>query len=300
MPQSKANVYILILNYNSSKDTVALYDQLQKIEHNNYFILVIDNNSTDNSTKILSNYIPKANLILNKKNLGYAGGNNIGIRQAINAGAEYVWILNPDIRVEKNTLNVLLDTIGRDNKIAAIGPRICDRRNKEIIFSDGGILDVEKGFKTGHLNNGKKIDNIDKNIKFKEIDYVDGSCFLINLSCIEHIGILKENFFLYFEETEWCLRAKNQGWKLLAVYETRCFHLPSTKKFRYFYYMTRNRIYLSILIKRHILKTVWLELKLILDCLLKLHITRILYKSIGLIGGILLILPYLFKEKHSD
>jgi GT2 family glycosyltransferase len=90
--------------------------------------------------KKLTSQIPVENLILNGKNLGYAGGNNIGIKKALKDDADFIWLLNPGIRVEKEALPRLLETILSDKSIAAVGPRICSRLNENEIFSDGGVV----------------------------------------------------------------------------------------------------------------------------------------------------------------
>lgn len=253
-------VYILILNYNSEQDTIELYNQLQRIDYQNYSILVIDNDSNHTSKTTLKKSIPPSDLILNKKNIGYAGGNNIGIRKAISASADYVWILNPDIRVETKTLNILVEHITEDKKIAAVGPRICMRDNKEIIFSDGGVVDTDNGIQTYHLKFKQNIKEIKESNKTNKVDYIDGSCLFIDINCLKEIGFLNEKFFLYFEETEWCLRARNLGWESLVVLSTTCYNLTSSRNFKYFFYMARNRVYLSYLMNNKTFKTILLEL----------------------------------------
>nr|WP_320194060.1 glycosyltransferase family 2 protein [uncultured Desulfobacter sp.] len=290
MKSNQAYVYILILNYNSSKDTIELYNQLQNINYRKYFILVIDNNSTDNSKEILTQSIPLQYLLLNQKNLGYAGGNNIGIKKALSDNADYVWILNPDIRVETDTLRILVEHARKKRGVAAVAPRICNRKNKYTIYSDGGILNIEKGFQTSHLNKNKYICDVNDNIESREVDYVNGSCILIDLSYLDHIGFFREDFFLYFEETEWCLRAINLGFKLESVYKTKCFHRSSSKNFRYFYYMTRNRIYLSIIANRNIKESIKYEINKIRFYLITFRLKIAFFKACGLAHALLILL----------
>ncbi|MBN1971006.1 MAG: glycosyltransferase family 2 protein [Candidatus Delongbacteria bacterium] len=261
-------VFIIILNYKSTQDAIELFMELQIQNYNNFEIMVIDNNSPDNSKEILKKRIPIENLILNNKNLGYAGGNNIGIRKAIEEGADYVWVLNPDIRVEKDTLKTLINIISNDNQIAAIGPRICYRIDKEKIFSDGGIIDFKSGIATGHKNNGLNRKQVNQNC-INTVDYVNGSCFLLNLKTLADIGYIREDFFLYFEETEWCIRAKRHGWKLAVTTETNAFHLTSNHGVFFYFYMSRNRIWLAKIINQFFWNTLLSELKELQDLLMK-------------------------------
>jgi len=283
-------IYVLILNYNSPYDSIELFKQIQNQVYKNFDVFIMDNNSTDNSKKLLKNSIPKANLILNEVNLGYAGGNNIGIKKAIENGADFVWILNPDIRIEEDTLKIIITTISKNEKIAAVGPRICQRDNKKIIYSDGGIFRVAEGLKTGHLNSGKNINDVEEIISSRSVDYINGSCILIRVAAIKEIGYMREDFFLYFEETEWCYRARMKGKVLLTTNEAVVYHQESKKKSTYYFYMTRNRIYLSRILNKYIIKTVFSELMGIINQASKLYFYRAFIKSIGLAAG-------LFKKK---
>ena len=237
-------IIVIILNYNSSKDSIALYQELK-----NYYkgiaVLVIDNNSSLSEQHLLKAAICVDDLILNTQNRGYAGGNNIGIQKAIEQGREYVWILNPDIRVTKKTLPILLETIKKDTTIAAVGPRICFRNNPSKIYSDGGIIVKEAGFATSHRNCNKDIAEITNQSAIFETAYVNGSVLLIRTAILKKIGMLLEDFFLYFEETEWCLRATQNKFKLLVNTNALAYHAASKKGELYHYYMTRNRILLA-------------------------------------------------------
>ena len=139
---SKTGCFVIILNYNSSKDTVSLYKELISYGMESKAIQVIDNHSNPSEIEHLKANIPPTRLILNEKNHGYAGGNNIGIARAIREGAKYVWILNADIRLEPDTIEVLLALIESDEKLAAVGPRVCERGNPPKIVSDGAYVDT--------------------------------------------------------------------------------------------------------------------------------------------------------------
>ena len=241
------SVFALLLNYNSSVDTLELYDQLVALERLELKILVLDNNSTAAQKKILLRHIPKEEIIFNPKNLGYAGGNNVGIEIALNEQADYVWILNPDIRIEENTISTLLGTFKEKEKLAAVGARINHRKNRDLIFSDGEVLEMNERCSTYHKNHNLKAEEIPLKIDFN-IDYIDGSSILISAQALKEIGGLCEDYFLYFEETDWCYRAKATNWKIAVNRNAVVYNSTSIKNGLFHYYMIRNRLIFS---KKH-------------------------------------------------
>jgi GT2 family glycosyltransferase len=240
-------VYAIILNWNSFEETIALSKQLIEADYQNLRILVVDNHSTRDNSAI---YLQEAasslgfKLICNNSNLGYAGGNNIGINKALDDQSDFIWILNPDIRVESDTLKKMIETAMSSDKIAGIGSRICFRTDKNLIYSDGGILTPEEGYKVTHLHNKMRLP-IKGELELQKVDYINGSSILLNAKAVHSIGKFREDFFLYFEEAEWCLRAKNAGWIMVTDTRAIVYHSPSSKGPAYHYYMTRNRIWLS-------------------------------------------------------
>lgn len=231
----------IVLNYNSSGETIGLYNNLLKVNYDSLEILVIDNASDQIDRQNLEKHIPVESIIFNSENYGYAGGNNKGIEYALQRRTSYVWILNPDIRVEENTLLLLLETIQKDPRLAAIGPRILKRENPEKIFSDGELLLWDEKCSTAQLNAGCSAKEIPGKVNY-DIDYIDGSCILMKCAAIREIGQLPENYFLYFEETDWCCKAKRNNWKLAVNSNAIVYNLTSEKKAIFHYYFFRNRL----------------------------------------------------------
>lgn len=254
--------FALILNYNSSRDSIELFQLLQSFGFKNLFVLVLDNDSKPEDINRLKQRIPDKNLVLNYKNLGYAGGNNIGIQLSIEKGADFVWLLNPDIRVERETLPALLEMITSKPGIAAVGPRIRSRINKNEIFSDGGVIFYDERCHADLLNYDLLVDENPPSINF-EIDYVDGSCILINVEAIKSIGLLPNEYFLYFEETDWCAKAKRKGWELGINSFVNAFNLKSPKNATYAYYYFRNRLIFARKYHPEYRKVYWYYSKLI-------------------------------------
>ncbi|MCM4154702.1 glycosyltransferase family 2 protein [Gramella sp. AN32] len=240
----KKRIYAIILNYNSADESIRLFKDLRNLHPNDLGILVIDNSSNPTERTKLEDKIPQKYLIFNSKNRGYAGGNNVGIEHALEKNAEYIWILNPDIRIENTSLLILKETLEKDKTLAAVGPRIIKRENPDTIFSDGELIDTSINFHTIHKNFNKKI-NSQSVILDYDIDYIDGSCILFNSQAIKKVGRISEDYFLYFEETDWCTRAKRLGWKLAVNRRALANNLTSEKKETYHYFYTRNKLLFS-------------------------------------------------------
>lgn len=234
-------IYVLILNYNSAEETICLYKNLTACVDGCLNILIIDNDSKEDDQHQLKENIPAENLIFNKINLGYAGGNNIGIEIALNEKANYVWILNPDVRVEKESLSLLIETLENDSSLAAVGPRIIQRENPNKIFSDGEKIKMDEKGVTSHKNHNLEVARASKGIDY-EIDYIAGSSILLNCEAIREIGKLPEDYFLYFEETDWCFKAQKNNWKLAINSNSVVYNLTSIKSSMFHYYFTRNKL----------------------------------------------------------
>lgn len=233
--------YALVLNYNSVDETLELYDQLKRFYSEELQILIIDNNSEKEDILKLKKNIPSQQLLLSNKNLGYAGGNNLGIKSALKAGAEYIWVLNPDIRVDRTSLKILRESLIKDETLAAIGPRIVQRENKDKIFCDGGLVIFNSSCSTILKNHNKSCKDIGVGLDY-DISYIDGSSILFRSETFKRIGLLPQKYFLYFEETDWCFRAREKGWRLAINSNASVFNLSTLKNSRYIYYTTRNRL----------------------------------------------------------
>lgn len=237
-------VYAIVLNYNSSEECIGLFKNLSEYNQSISEILIIDNASSIEDIENLKKNISFENLILNSENLGFAGGNNIAIQKALAEEADFIWILNPDIRIEEDTLPQLLKCIEEDDRLAAVGPRIIKREDPYLIFSDGEKIIWDATCRTYHKNHNKMVKEMPGSIDY-DVDYIDGSCILIRKEAFEETGLFCEDYFLYFEETDWCFRSKEKGWKLAVNSNAKSFNLTSKKTALFHFYMMRNRMILS-------------------------------------------------------
>jgi len=243
---SPKKVHIILLNWNNEEDTLECVKSLEKISYNNYEIIIVDNGSEIESVLKIKKQYPEIKIIENEKNLGFAGGNNVGVKYAMKNNADYVLLLNNDTTVEKDFLNKLVEIGESDKKNGLFGSKIYFYSEQNRIWFAGGKVNWLRN-KGTHIG----LDEIDQNQynKIKEVDYLTGCCLLIKKEVIEKIGVLEEDYFLYYEDTDFCLRAKNIGYNCVYVPKSKIYHKisRSTKPGSpsYIYYHTRNGLVLA-------------------------------------------------------
>jgi len=226
-------VFVIISIFNNQKDIIPCLESLIKA-YPKINIIVIDNASADNSLKsILSLKYERLQIIRNKKNLGFAKAANKGIELALRQSAETVLLLNPDTLPRRGFLEPLLT-----NPAEIVGPILKFKRNNQWFYDFGGKVNFWIG-RTTHLERTK---NIKQNAK---IDYVSGACMLIRRKVFEKIGFLDERYFLFFEDADFCLRAKKAGFKVALEPKSMMIHKLSEgkkKPLRYFYHLVRSNL----------------------------------------------------------
>lgn len=237
-------VVAVILNWNRPADTLACLESLRASGATDYEAVVVDNGSGDGSPALIHERWPEAVVIENGRNLGYAGGNNVGLRYALERGARYALLLNDDALVGPGMLKTLLETAERDNSIGIVGPTICYADAPDTIWTAGGAIDWRQG-RTRMIG----LDEQDLG-QFgtvpREVDFVSGCVMLLRRKVVEQAGWLDERFFTYYEEVEWCVRARRAGFRILHVPQARAWHRISPQAQAdspvVHYYMARNRL----------------------------------------------------------
>ena len=237
------SVFIVVLNYKNLEDTIACLASLRKITYNRYRIVVVDNDSRDGSYEYLKEHETDCCIIQSGENRGYAAGNNVGIHYALEQGAEYVCILNNDVEVEPDFLTKLVQYMESEPDVGMTGPVVYEYNQREKIQSAGFSICVRTG-RTQPLWQGKH----KKELSGKHIivsDGLSGTCLLVRREVLEKAGLIPENYFLFFEEMEWCLRIRKKGYKLATVLTAAVYHKGSAtlKKTGTLsrYYMARNQ-----------------------------------------------------------
>jgi GT2 family glycosyltransferase len=211
-------------------------------------VLVVDNGSTDDSVLLLRATYPGLTLLEAGENLGYSGGNNLGMVYALGRACDYVWLLNDDVVVAPDSLSILMDTACSNPQAGFLGPMVRVKEHPERILSAGRKLDrrwhsQHRGI--GGLDQGQYEEVM-------EVDSVSGCAMLVSQSVIEAVGLLDEDFFCYYEEVEWCHRGRRAGFEVQFVPEAKVWH-PDTHardidSTLVAYYMSRNRL---LFLKKH-------------------------------------------------
>jgi len=230
-------VDIIILNFNQEPDTVECILSLKKMSYTNYRIILVDNGSADGSGKRIKEKFSEIELLRSGENLGFSGGCNYGIRHSLKSGlAGYVLLLNNDTKVNENLLTALLAVAQKDNRIGIAGAL-------EFYYSQPDRLRMAGSRFIWWLGGHVLIRSITS--EFKEVQYVSGCCMLIKKEVIEKIGLLDERFFAYYEDADFCLRARCAGFKVAAARDAKVWHkvtkVLGVKNPREYYIYTRNQ-----------------------------------------------------------
>ncbi|MGD9488981.1 MAG: glycosyltransferase family 2 protein [Calditrichaceae bacterium] len=239
------SVAAIILNYNGYADTEACINSIQNIYGEQLSIYLIDNASTDGSGSKLKKRFSGVSFYELEENRGYAAGNNVGIQKALSDGFENFLVLNNDIILTEDILTPFLREFQSSPRVGVITCKVFFTGPKKIIYSAGGRFN--KWICTGeNLKIGESDDEITER---KIIDFVPGAIFLIRKEVVENIGLMKEHFFMYYEDLEYAFRV-NQMYKMVYISGVSVLHgCGGGKKgidysALYLYYHTRNRLWL--------------------------------------------------------
>jgi len=245
-------VSIIILNWNGLEDTMECLNSLEKITYPNYNVIVVDNGSKGDDVQVLKEKFGRyAHFLSNDKNYGFAGGNNIGIRYALdNFCPDYTLLLNNDTVVDPEFLTEMIKVAEADPSIGIAGAKVFYYASPERLQAVWG----EMRFWRGHARLvppavspriARREPDRGQYDQAKEVDWVTGCSFLIRKDLIKQAGLLDEGYFSFWEEVDYCLRAKKAGYKTVFAPRARVWHksLKSAEKVPGLaqYYSVRNR-----------------------------------------------------------
>src|SRR5699024_601070 len=207
----RPQVYIVIVNWNGWEDTIECLESLKQLDYPHYSVIVIDNGSSGQSVEEIGKRFPEVLLNQNESNLGFAGGNNVGIRYALERGADYVWLLNNDTVVDREALSTLVEYMNGRPNIGICGSKLIYYHKQDTLQAlGGGYFNKWLGTVTT-LGNRQPIDrNFDKEEVEDSLDYIIGASMMVSKNFLEVVGLLNEDYFLYFEELDWAMRAKQK------------------------------------------------------------------------------------------
>lgn len=242
------DIGIIVVTYNSQNDISRLLDSLAIQTYKDFTVYLVDNYSNDQTLQEVQKFLSRLSIqvIATQENNGYAKGNNIGIQKAMEDGCDFVFILNPDMKLDMNCIDKLFTRIKSEENIGVIGPIVLygDNYDDNIIQSYG----INANFKTQ-----RKINPFD-NIKLTNdiamqnyVDYAHGGAMMFRGEVLKITGLFEEDYFMYNDELDISYRIKKAGFKVLCLREAKAWHFhdfDNKNKKGYnllYYYGIRNR-----------------------------------------------------------
>ncbi|MEM3485989.1 MAG: glycosyltransferase family 2 protein [Candidatus Methanomethyliaceae archaeon] len=217
-------VGIVILNWNRPFDTIACLKSLSHISYRNYFSVVVDNGSTDNSPDLIRSYIPSVILLKLTKNLGFAGGANEGIKYALELNADYIMLLNNDTIVASDFLEPLVEALEQDNTIGIAVPKIYSFDSPMRIYAAGAQwTPIPPRIK---IRGFGRRDNPQYN-KASDIEYATGCALLVRPEVFRIAGMFDPIYFMYQEDYDFCYRVRQSGFRIIYVPKAKIWHKGS-------------------------------------------------------------------------
>jgi GT2 family glycosyltransferase len=232
-----SSVYVVILTWNHIEDTIECLDSVLSTTYTETKIIVVDNASIDNTVETITAKYPSVILLQNQENLGYAEGNNVGIRYALKQNADFLFVLNNDTVIGPDTISLLVNDLLENQNAIAVSPKSYFYDCPEKVYFAGGYI-TETG-ETKHLTNGPYIS------QSYQTEWLNGCALLIRSAYIKDVGYFDPDYFLLFEDTDWSLRARRCGYELRVVPGCKIFHKAAVsfngrRSPEYVYYYTRN------------------------------------------------------------
>ncbi|MGI4852795.1 MAG: glycosyltransferase family 2 protein [Janthinobacterium lividum] len=218
-------VWCVVVNWNGWRDTLVCLRTLASQSLQPLHVVVVDNGSTDDSIEQLGAWMKTAesspttfSLLPSGANLGFARGSNLGVRQALEAGAEFVWLLNNDTECPPDTLAKLVQTARNGLSTGMVGTVLYYQSNPAKVQAwGGGRIHCGSGTATHYL----------RPTVLESNSYLTFASVLIRTAVFQEIGLLHEGFFMYYEDSDFCLRVRKTEWKLAVAADTAVLHKES-------------------------------------------------------------------------
>lgn len=228
-------VSIVIIHWINLEDTIECLNSLRMVDYPNFNVILVNNDASDFCESRIRHVFPDVQIITSNENLGFAGGNNLGIRQALDDGAELIMMLNNDTVVDPQLIRALLPAFS-DPQIGIAGPVITYYDAPSTIWFAGGTYNPLLGYSYRARPDGAG--------KLQEVDFINGCALLARREVFETAGLLDEDLFVYFEETDLCLRAARAHFRCMLVHEPLVRHKVSASSgIRGTDYLTATKAY---------------------------------------------------------
>jgi len=208
---SPARVHIAVLNWNGLDDTLACLESLAALDFDGAEVVAIDNGSDTSPRAAIEAAHPSVEVLETGENLGYAGGNNVGMRRALEQGAEFVWVLNNDAVADAGALEALVSAAERHPRAAAVGSKVLRADDPRTVWVTWGTVTWLQSLirLAGHnQDDGPALAGE------REVQWIPGCSILFRCDALRAVGLFDETFFAYHEDVDWAARARAAGWQL--------------------------------------------------------------------------------------
>jgi GT2 family glycosyltransferase len=218
---AEPRVVAVVLNWNNEHDTKACVDSLLAQDCVGLSVLIVDNGSPDGSGARLQARYPSVDYLQTEKNLGYCGGNNRGMKVAVDAGADFVLVINNDTVLDKTCVSELMRAADGE-KVGAVGAKILRYDAPNVIWFAGGVFDRLRAI--GRHPGENLPDPNPGETQTRDVSFLTGCCLLFPAAALRDVGVFREDFFAYCEDVEWGLRAARHGLRLVYAPAARLRH----------------------------------------------------------------------------
>lgn len=218
------DVCAVIVNWNGREVLGRCLSTLLASPYQELTVVVVDNASSDGSQELVRQSFPSSVLIENRKNLGYAGGVNTGLRHALAQGTEYALLLNNDTEIAPDAVGLLVEAMEKRPKAAIAGPMIYYYDPPDVIWSLGGKISHWAG-DIRHVAIREHDEGRYRTVR--EADYVTGCAMLVRMAAVREIGLMDEGYWMYNEDTDWCVRAAERDHSIIVVPGAKVWHKVS-------------------------------------------------------------------------
>lgn len=236
---------MVVLTWNGRQHTLNCLSSLARVKWERLTIIVVDNGSTDETVECVRKAHPDARLIPTGANLGFAEGNNVGVREALSLDADYVFVLNNDTTVAENAVSELVSAASELSDAAAVCPMIYFAEPADVIWYAGATFDPARS-DSGRMTGYREVDN-GQYRGVRRVDRAVGAAMLIPRRALETTGLFDKELFLYYEDVEWSLRAQAHGLSVYLAPTAKVWHSVSAaaggeESLVSAYYGTRNHL----------------------------------------------------------
>lgn len=244
-PAPGQHVAVVVLTFNGRDDTLACLASLSRVSWSALTTILVDNGSLDGTVEAVSGRYPFVCILRQEHNLGFAEGNNVGIRHALELGADYVFLLNNDTTIAPDAIGRCVEAAERRVDAGAVSPLIYFAQPSNLIWYGGAAFDARRAHSGRML--GYREFECDRFLATRETDRVTGAAVLLPRRTLEQVGLLDPALFFLYEDVDWSLRARRAGYRLYIVPEAKVWHRVSAAaggehSSMIAYYDTRNHI----------------------------------------------------------